>query len=283
MHSRGSGVGYTGAVHHVVRIAVLGGILAASLLPSGAARAWERATSESGAPLFWSSRRIVLRPAADPERTIADPDLLRIVDDASRSWSSVGPCTDLWLLNGGITPAATTNLDGGTYDGENRVVMRRAAWPAELGSMTLAITTTAYITRTGELLDGDVDVNGVDAVWSTEPRPSAGQEDLANTVTHELGHALGLAHSSDGNATMFARSAPGEIVKRDLAADDEDAICTIYPAGSSTPTEPRSRVLGCGCRAGAANAPAAITVLSITLLALSSLGYRRRRTITLSR
>lgn len=278
MHSRGSGVGYTGAVHHVVRIAVLGGILAASLLPSSAALAWERATSESGAPLFWSARRIVLRPAADPE-------LLRIVDDASRSWSSVGPCTDLSLSNGGIAPATTTNLDGGPYDGENRVVMRRAAWPAELGSMTLAITTTAYITRTGELLDADVDVNGVDAVWSTEPRPSAGQEDLANTVTHELGHALGLAHSSDGSATMFARSAPGEIVKRDLAADDQDAICTIYPAGSTTPTEPRSRVLGCGCRAGAANASVSITVVSITLVALSSLalGYRRRRPITRSR
>lgn len=270
-------MGYTAAVHHAVRVAVLGGIFAGILLSSGTARAWERATSESGAPLFWTSRRIVFRPAADPSRAIAELDLVRIVDEASRAWSAVGPCTDLSVVNGGLALAATTNLDGGPHDGENRVVIRRAAWPAELGTMTLAITTTAYVTRTGELLDGDVDVNGVDVVLGIAARPGPGEEDLANTLTHELGHAIGLSHSGDASATMFARSAPGEVLKRDLDADDEDAICTIYPAGSPTPIEPRSRVLGCGCRAGAARAASSVALSAIVSIALV---YRRRRAIT---
>jgi len=56
--------------------------------------------------------------------------------------------------------------------------------------------------------------------------------DLENVMTHELGHYLGLAHSTVLDATMFASAEAGETIKRDLDPDDIEGLCTIYPAGS---------------------------------------------------
>jgi hypothetical protein len=57
--------------------------------------------------------------------------------------------------------------------------------------------------------------------------------DLESALTHEAGHALGLAHSDDPNATMFSTTLPGETSLRTLEADDEAGICAVYPASSS--------------------------------------------------
>ncbi len=53
--------------------------------------------------------------------------------------------------------------------------------------------------------------------------------DFASIVTHETGHFLGLAHSGDSRATMFANYTPGSAALRNLTADDVAGICAIYP------------------------------------------------------
>ena len=58
--------------------------------------------------------------------------------------------------------------------------------------------------------------------------------DLENVLTHEFGHYLGLAHTTDPEATMFASAVAGEILKRDLGSDDIAGICAVYPAGTPT-------------------------------------------------
>ncbi|BDG07001.1 matrixin family metalloprotease [Anaeromyxobacter paludicola] len=60
--------------------------------------------------------------------------------------------------------------------------------------------------------------------------------DVQNTVTHELGHVLGLDHPPLAGATMSATATPGETSKRVLAASDVAGICTAYPA-SYTPSD----------------------------------------------
>jgi len=69
-----------------------------------------------------------------------------------------------------------------------------------------------------------------------------GHTDLDSLLTHEAGHLLGLAHSSDSSATMFPGYEAGTIDLRTLAPDDITAICSVYPPGrqvSSTSCEPR--------------------------------------------
>ncbi|XP_030469878.2 metalloendoproteinase 1-like [Syzygium oleosum] len=64
-----------------------------------------------------------------------------------------------------------------------------------------------------------------DEQWSTNP--SSTQFDLESVALHEIGHLLGLAHTPDQNAVMYAITNPGAL-KRDLRQDDIDGIHALY-------------------------------------------------------
>lgn len=53
-------------------------------------------------------------------------------------------------------------------------------------------------------------------------------QDIQTHVLHEIGHALGLAHSADPNAVMYAIIPPGK-VRRTLGQDDINGIKALYP------------------------------------------------------
>jgi MYXO-CTERM domain-containing protein len=89
--------------------------------------------------------------------------------------------------------------------------------------------------------------------------------DVQNTATHEEGHSIGLAHSLDPLATMYATAPAGETSKRILSDDDIAAVCTIYPKGAQTATclgDPialavngESDNVGCGCTTAGSASP----------------------------
>src|SRR5206468_38411 len=66
----------------------------------------------------------------------------------------------------------------------------------------------------------------------SDPIPADGY-DFASIVTHETGHFLGMAHSGDSHATMYAHYNPGSTTLRNLTADDVSGICTVYPPDGS--------------------------------------------------
>lgn len=65
-----------------------------------------------------------------------------------------------------------------------------------------------------------------DEDWTLGP-PSAGQEDLGLVAAHEIGHLLGLAHSENVDAVMYAYARPWN--PRVLHSDDIAAIRAMYP------------------------------------------------------
>jgi MYXO-CTERM domain-containing protein len=135
-----------------------------------------------------------------------------------------------------------------------------------LGRNTLALTSVRY-QGDGTIVDADTEIvdwdggtgaigspaNGVYVTCYTTGAPAStcttfGQADcvyydLQNTLTHEIGHFLGLAHpcgsgsgspevpctSTYADRTMYPFEVPGEIAKRTLAADDVAGICALYP------------------------------------------------------
>ena len=62
--------------------------------------------------------------------------------------------------------------------------------------------------------------------------PTKIEYDLQAIVTHEVGHFIGIAHSPDPSAVMYASYPPGSISQRTLTPDDVGAVCEIYPPKS---------------------------------------------------
>lgn len=73
--------------------------------------------------------------------------------------------------------------------------------------------------------DGRLHLDGAES-WTVDP-PLAGQIDLFWVVLHEIGHLLGLAHSLDPNAIMYAQVNPATS-KRALTVDDINGIRALY-------------------------------------------------------
>ena len=198
----------------------------------------------------------------------------------------------------------------------NAVIFRDSRWcqpataddverchsPSAAGLTTMTYVDSATDPRDGAIVDADVELNGVDFQIARDGMSLAAGNclaDLGNTLTHELGHLLGLDHTCrqfsepervDGNgdpvplctdglppaiaeATMYYSQTCGETKKASLEADDINAMCTIYPlADDPGVCEPATLDVDGGCcqsdRGGAAGLLPALGVL---------LGLRRRR------
>jgi len=98
--------------------------------------------------------------------------------------------------------------------------------------------------------------------------------DLQNTLTHEVGHFVGLRHVCNAGGgtdsdldpcgppfaqiTMYPLTSPGDVAKRTLDADDVAGVCAIYPSTGAAAG-------GCGCGAGGAPDALAATLVLIAL------------------
>src|SRR5262249_27993842 len=58
--------------------------------------------------------------------------------------------------------------------------------------------------------------------------------DIQNTLTHEVGHAVGMAHNPDDiTSVMFPGAAKDETCKRELDTDDLAGLQYLYPTSSA--------------------------------------------------
>lgn len=112
------------------------------------------------------------------------------------------------------------------------IIFHDDVWPHDDSNNTLGLTTITYDPDTGEIYDADMEINSTVPLTVGDPVPQDGY-DFESIITHESGHFLGMAHSGDERATMYAHYALGTTTMRVLAADDLGGLCSIYlPDGS---------------------------------------------------
>jgi MYXO-CTERM domain-containing protein len=169
----------------------------------------------------------------------------------------------------------------------------RSGWEALPGSGhdpgAIALTSVFFDPETGTIVTADMEFNAeffepvIVPAEGVLPGVDGGRvdADLENTLTHEVGHFLGLDHSADNDATMFFQANEGEIKKRDLAQDDVNGVCDIYPAADDPGAcEPAGflpkRGLFARCAVAAEEAPGGGLWL-VALIAGALFAFSRRR------
>ena len=282
-------------------------VVAAAALVTGSTIPYLRSRTDRNAPdgghcLGWPAGTVEFRENVD-----GAPDggeaAFTAMERSLGTWATqMNACGNLSLSMGQRTTTRTTGFDDAPGAVNENVLLFRTLLCSEVvrpgdpcvaaGSCsnvhdcwdfaagTLAITTTTFNVRTGRLYDADLEMNATVHLFTTVDAPpcsgwdmpSCVATDVQNTVTHELGHALGLAHAPDPHSTMFAGAERGETSKRVLDDGSLEFVCTAYPAGGptldcdGTPIDLTSTAGSCSV---APTGPFAV-------LALALVGLRRR-------
>jgi hypothetical protein len=265
----------------------------------------------TGKPLAWREGCLsfVVQKDGSVKRGVTYQAFDAIAKTAFKQWVSAAcpggtPSFQIYDLDDRFGPVTCGEPEYNKEASNANVLMfRDDKWPYTDETSTLALTTVSFEVQTGRILDADIEVNSaVIDITTSDQRPVA---DLQSIITHESGHFLGLAHSNDVTATMFARYAPGDLSFRSLRADDQNAICTAYPPGRQTdactigvPVRGFSQFCGginpiipdptihhdspgsCATRSVSSSSPFGITALSAlsALLGVSFVRRIRRRT-----
>ena len=179
----------------------------------------------------------------------------------SRDTQACGCCTGVSVR----TPATIHNRPGLSkidYRVGRHAEFKQSLLARLSGAQAAAITTVFFVdeeghAEDGRILDADIELNGAHGFFFTVNGSSKGT-DVQNTVTHELGHLMGLDHPCDDGArrplprdhlgqrlpscdprsklpvemtrtTMFNFTEPGDTFMRTPEADDVAGVCSSYP------------------------------------------------------
>jgi hypothetical protein len=209
---------------------------------------------DQGNLLYWKNACVGYSLQRDTSRQVSLEDAEQAIAVAFAKWTGTACPTD----GTGKSRVSVDVRDLGPVDcslvqynqdqpNQHVIAFRDESWPHHDSANTLALTTVTFNPDTGEIYDADMEINTHDQhVSLTDPIPAQGY-DFQSIVTHETGHFLGLAHSGDAHATMFAHYQPGSIAMRNLTSDDVTGICAIYPPSGARITSSGTDIEEAAC------------------------------------
>lgn len=189
---------------------------------------------EVAKPVAWDTRRLTFLIQEDgsddfpqgPDGKL-DETLKQVILDSFEPWTAQD-CAYLDIVFEGLTPLREIGYKGSEAANVN-IVMFTESWPYQGAEDAYALTSVTFDVKSGKLADADIEFNGGDFTFTNVDDPAGTLVDVRNTLTHEVGHFIGLDHSTEVDSTMFARAVEGELKKRSLQQDDIMGLCHIYP------------------------------------------------------
>ena len=203
-----------------------------------------------GLPLYWKTACVGYSIQQDASKQVSFNDAQSGMETAFAQWTNATCPADVdgGADDGGASSRASIdvrflgavachevqyNQNGGNA---NIIMFDDDNWPHDDANNTLGLTTVTYNIDTGELYDADMEINTAQVTLTVNGDVPSDGYDFLSIVTHESGHFLGMAHSPDTHATMFAHYVQGTTSMRDLTSDDVQGICTIYPSDGTRST-----------------------------------------------
>jgi hypothetical protein len=156
------------------------------------------------------------------------------------------------------------------HDFRSALFFIETSWP--FGEEVIALTTLSW-QEGGDLVDADIAFNGLDYGWTTSTEDVA--IDFQSIALHEVGHFLGLAHSTEPDAVMQVDYEEGNL-SRVLGADDRAGLAALYPCNSQ-PCVGGVEVEEVGCSLAGVGPRGAALFLCCLLLGLCLRSKRGRR------
>ncbi len=153
---------------------------------------------------------------------LPDSEVEAAAQAAMATWSDVD-CADIDLVYAGRAPDAIH----GSADGKNVLSVLSAAWAGEA-----ALLSEPVIVRDGaRMVEVDIALNDHDHAFVTSGADGLTTFDVQGGFTHELGHLLGLWHSTVADASLNPLL-DGRPQATSLAEDDITGLCEIYAVGT---------------------------------------------------
>lgn len=222
------------------------GIVGAS---TSTARAYCRLTTDSNQPgecvntgvaLYWECSNIDYGVCPRERDDLSFDDIVDAIENSFRSWEEVeceGDPLGFEFLRDDDPEDCDEHFrlkknpkDDFSPD-ENLIIFVEDWDDFGYDASAFALTSVWHNTKTGVIVGVDIELNetiGAFGICGVSPRKCQNVADVQNVVTHEIGHILGLGHTNDANAVMFAESKLGDTEKRILKDDDIEGICSIY-------------------------------------------------------
>ncbi len=178
-------------------------------------------------PLFWRNQCVSysFQTGSAPSKYVSLADAKRIAAQAFGAWSNAACANGTPSILAFNYPEVNCS-DVPSAEHNNVIIFRDSVWPYDDAANAIGYTTLTVDLTTGEILGADTEINSAQWDIVTDSTPPSNGYDLATILTHEAGHFLGLAHSADNSAVMFAKYHAATV----LQPDDVAAICSVYGA-----------------------------------------------------
>ncbi len=185
----------------------------------------------TGKAIHWENDLVTFQFSPGFEAMLPGEGARRSFDIASDAWRGLPSVPDVSLVSG---DPGELGYHNGTSNGIYLVP------DAGYADHKLAITIATFEDESGRTIDTDIVINASQPFELLKERGNHHTEepsfDLASTLTHEVGHVLGLGESNDDpTATMWPNMGADATTPRTLELDDEHGVILLYrEAAAST-------------------------------------------------